>query len=120
MTPSELNEIELVELPAHNIFSELGYETLKGTDLNDERKNYNDVLLLDRLGTKIRQLNPDLPEIVYTTAINQIKSLTNPTTIENNREFHQMLLAGVKVPYQSEGQTRYYACLLYTSPSPRD
>ena len=112
MTPSELNEIELVELPAHNVFSELGYETLEGTDLNDERKNYNDVLLLDRLGTKIRQLNPDMPEIVYTAAINQIKSLTNPTPIENNREFHQMLLAGVKVPYQSEGQTRYYAIKL--------
>ena len=108
MTPSELNEIELVEIPAHQTFKELGYETLEGTDLNEERQNYNDVLLLDRLGTKIRQLNPDLPEIVYTTALNQIKSLTNPTTIENNREFHQMLLAGVKVPFQSEGQTKYY------------
>ena len=112
MTPSELNEIELVEIPAHQTFKELGYETLEGTDLNEERQNYNDVLLLDRLGTKIRQLNPDLPEIVYTTALNQIKSLTNPTTIENNREFHQMLLAGVKVPFQSEGQTKYYAVKL--------
>jgi type I restriction enzyme, R subunit len=112
MTPTELNEIELVELPAHQVFSELGYETLEGTDLNNERKNYNDVLLIDRLGTKIRQLNPDLPEIVYTTAINQVKSLTNNTTIENNREFHQMLLAGVKVPYQLDGQTKYYAIKL--------
>ena len=109
MTPSEFNEINLVELPAHQVFSELGYETLEGNDLHDERKNYNDVVLFDRLGTKIRQLNPDLPEIVYDTAINQVKSLTNPTTIENNREFHQMLLAGVKVPYQSDGQTRYFA-----------
>ena len=109
MTPTELNEIELVELPAHQVFNDLGYEILEGTDLNDERKNYNDVILVDRLGTKIRQLNPDLPEIVYDTAINQIKSLTNPTIIENNREFHQMLLAGVKVPYQTEGQTKYYA-----------
>ena len=87
MTSSELNEIEIVEIPAHQIFNELGYETLEGSDLNDERQNYNDVLLIDRLRTKIRQLNPDLPEIVYTTAINQVKSLTNPTTIENNREF---------------------------------
>ena len=108
MTSSELNEIELVELPAHKLFSELGYETLEGVDLNDERKNYNDVLLLDRLGTKIRQLNPDLPEIIYTSAINQIKSFTS-TTIENNREFQQMLLAGIKVPHQTEGQTRHYA-----------
>ncbi len=112
MTPSELNEIELVEIPAHQTFAELGYETLVGKDLNEERQNYNDVLLLDRLGTKIHQLNPDLPEIVYTTALNQIKSLTNPTTIENNREFHQMLLAGVKVPFQTDGQTKYYAVKL--------
>ena len=112
MTPSELNEVELVELPAHQVFKELGYETLEGTDLNDERKNYNDVLLTKRLGTKIRQLNPDLPEMVYATAINCVKSLTNPTAIENNREFHQMLFAGVKVPYQSEGHTKYYAIKL--------
>ena len=105
MTPSEMNEIGQVEIPAHQTFKELGYETLEGNDLKEERQNYNDVLLLDRLGTKIRQLNPDLPEIVYTTALNQIKSLTNQTTIENNREFHQMLLAGVKVPFQSDGQT---------------
>ena len=112
MTPSELNEIELVELPAHRVFDELGYETINGTDLNEERGNYNDVLLIRRLGEKIRQLNPDLPEIVYVTAINQIKSLTNSTTIENNREFHQMLLSGVKVPYQSENQIKYYAIKL--------
>ena len=118
MTPSELNEIELVELPAHQVFKELGYETLEGTDLNDERKNYNDVLLTKRLGTKIRQLNPDLPEIVYVTAINRVKSLTNPAAIENNREFHQMLLAGVKVPYQSEGHTKYYAIKLVDFETP--
>jgi type I restriction enzyme, R subunit len=118
MTPSELNEIELVELPAHQVFEELGYETLEGTDLNDERKNYNDVLLIDRLDAKIRQLNPDLPEIVYISAINHVKSLTKPTTIENNREFHQMLLAGVRVPYQSEGQTKYYAIKLVDFETP--
>ena len=120
MTPSEMNEIELVEIPAHQTFKELGYETLEGTDLNEERKNYNDVLLLARLGTKIRQLNPDLPEIVYTTALNQVQSLTNPTTIENNREFHQMLLAGVKVPFQSEGQTKYYAVKLVDFEEPNN
>lgn len=112
MTPSELNEIELVEYPAHQMFAKLGYEILKGTDLKEERKNYNDVLLIDRLYKKIRQLNPGLPETVYITTINQVKSLANTTTIENNREFHQMLLAGVKVSSQSEGQTKYYAVKL--------
>ena len=120
MTPSEMNEIELVELPAHKVFEELDYETLKGTDINSERNSYNDVILLTRLDRKIRELNPDLPEIVYETAINQIKSLSNPTIIENNREFHQMLLAGVKVPYQHEGQTKYYAIKLVDFENPQN
>ena len=120
MTPSEMNEIELVELPAHQVFKELGYETLEGTDINSERKSYNDVILIPRLDKKIRELNPDLPEIVYETAINHVKSLSNPNQIQNNREFHEMLLAGVKVPYQYEDQTKYYAIKLVDFENPEN
>ena len=120
MTPSEMNEVELVELPAHRVFQELGYETLEGTDVNSERNSYNDVILVPRLDKKIRELNPNLPDIVYQTAINHVKSLSNPTIIENNREFHQMLLAGVKVPYQYEGQTKYYAVRLVDFENPQN
>ena len=120
MTPSEMNEIELVELPAHRVFEELGYKTLEGKDVNPERNSYNDVILLARLERKIRKLNPDLPEIVYETAISQVRSLSNPTTIENNREFHQMLLAGVRVPYQDNNQTRYHAIRLVDFENPQN
>lgn len=120
MTPSEMNEIELVELPAHKVFEELGYETLEGTDINLERNSYNDVLLVPRLEQKIRELNPNLPEIVYQTALNQVKTLSNPTLIENNREFYEMLQAGVKVPYQHEGNTKYYAIKLVDFENPQN
>ena len=120
MTPSEMNEIELVELPAHRVFEKLGYETLEGKDINPERNSYNDVVLLARLERKIRDLNPDLPEIVYKTAINQVRSLSNPTPIENNREFHQMLLAGVRVPYQDNNQTQYHAIRLVDFENPQN
>ena len=120
MTPSELNEIELVELPAHQVFAELGYEILEGTDLNSERNSYNEIILVPRLEQKIRELNPNLPEIVYETAINQVKSLSNPTLIENNREFYEMLLAGVKVPYQHQGNTKYYAVKLVDFENPQN
>ena len=105
MISSELNEIDLVELPAHKVFKELGYEIFEGKDVHFERDSYNDVILTSRLDNKIRNLNPDLPEIVYEYTINKIKSLSNPTLIENNREFHNMLLAGVKVAYQQDGKT---------------
>ena len=120
MTPSEMNEIELVELPAHQVFAELGYETLEGTDINSERNSYNEVILTPRLDKKIRELNPDLPEIVYETATNHVKSLSNPNQIQNNREFHEMLLAGVKVPYQHEDQTKYYAIKLVDFENPEN
>ena len=120
MTPSEMNEIELVELPAHRVFEDLGYKTLEGKDVNRERDSYNDVILLTRLERKIRDMNPDLPEIVYKMAINQVRSLSNPTTIENNREFHQMLLAGVRVPYQDNNQTQYHAIRLVDFENPQN
>ena len=53
MIPSEMNEIELVELPAHRIFEELDYQTLEGTDVHSERQSYNDVILTTRLERKI-------------------------------------------------------------------
>ena len=105
MTLSELNELELVELPAHKVFKELGYDVFEGKDVHSERGLNNNVILTSRLNQKIRNLNPDLPDIVYEYAINKIKSLSNPTTIENNREFHNMLLAGVRVAYPQDGKT---------------
>ena len=122
MTPSEMNEIELVELPAHKIFSKLGYETLQGTDLNAERDAYNDVILESRLNKKLRELNPGLPDAVYDIAISRVKSLSNPTIIQNNREFHQMLLSGVTVSHkQQENQTRnHYAVKLIDFNNPEN
>ena len=120
MTPSEMNEVELVEIPARRVFEELGYQTLDGTDVNSERDSYNDVILHARLKRKIQDLNPNLSEIVYDTAISQVRSLSNPTTIENNREFHQMLLAGVMVPYQDNNQTRYHAIRLVDFENPQN
>ena len=71
-----------------------------------------------RLRTKLAQLNPDLPQNVYDIAIKQIEGLSEPSLLENNRKFHQMLLAGVKVPYQEQGKTRYYAVKLIDFDNP--
>ena len=120
MTPSELNEIELVELPAHKVFEELGYETLDGKDVHSERNSYNDVILTSRLNDKIRKLNPNLPEIVYESTINKVKSLSNPTVIENNREFHDMLLAGVKVAYRHDDKTMHVVVQLIDFKNPQN
>ena len=68
MSPVDRLEDELVETPAHERFKELGYETLVGKELNSERE-VSDAILISRLERKIRELNPDLPENIYQTAI---------------------------------------------------
>ena len=97
-------EDELVETPAHERFEELGYETLVGKELNSERE-VSDAILTSRLDRKIRELNPDLPENVYQSAISKVISLRNSTVMENNQEFQEMLLAGIKVVHQGERES---------------
>ena len=111
MSPVDRLEDDQVETPAHEIFKDLGYETLLGSELNSERE-VSDAILTSRLDKKIRELNPDLPEIVYQTAVSKVISLRNTTVMENNQEFQEMLLAGVKVVHQGEKRKEPYAVKL--------
>jgi len=125
MSPSELNEEQLVEKPAERTFQELGYTTIYGPELHpgmekSERDSLYEVLLINRLRTKLTQLNPDVPNSTYEFAIKQICGLSQPSLIENNREFHQMLLSGVKVPYQKDGKTKYFALKLIDFENPEN
>ena len=125
MTPSELNEVQLVEKPAERTFAELGYETIYGPEIHpgtqkEERESLYDILLKNRLRTKLVQINPGLPDDVYDIAIQQIESLSQPSLIENNREFHQILLSGIKIPYQRDGKTTYYALKMVDFDNPEN
>jgi len=111
MSPVDRLEDDQVETPAHEIFRDLGYEPLLGSELSSER-DVSDAVLPSRLDRKIRELNPDLPEIVYQTAISKVISLRNTTVMENNQEFQEMLLAGVKVIHQGEKRKEAYAVKL--------
>ena len=84
MSPVDRLEDDQVETPAHEIFRDLGYEPLLGSELSSER-DVSDAVLPSRLDRKIRELNPDLPEIVYQTAISKVISLRNTTVMENNQ-----------------------------------
>lgn len=120
MIISDMNEKELVELPAHHVFEELGYETLTGTEVNSERDSYNDILLISRLDKKIRELNPNMSENAYDIAINQVKSLSNSSIIKNNLEFQQMLLAGVRVSYHHDGKPEHHVIKLVDFENPQN
>ena len=120
MTPSELDELNLVELPAHKLFKELGYQTLEGADLSLERKSYNDVILHQSLKRMLEKLNPDLPDYIYEDAIRKVKSLPHHSLIKNNQAFHQMLLSGVTVSENKEGNTKSHSIKLVDFENPQN
>ncbi|MBT9522963.1 MAG: type I restriction endonuclease subunit R [Dechloromonas sp.] len=90
---------------------EAGYETLFGPDIapdgeRPERADYLQVLLPFRLREAIHRLNPDIPTAAKEDALKQVLDLGIPALLSANRHFHKMLVGGVPVEYQKEGETR--------------
>ncbi len=98
----KLDEENLVEIPAENIFKNLGYQTESGYDLHpnkekSERNSFSEVIL-HRVKNCLKEINEsDITEQVIELALQQIKNLSSPSIVENNKKFHKMLISGVKV-----------------------
>ncbi|MGX5218947.1 type I restriction endonuclease subunit R [Pseudomonas segetis] len=91
--------------------SELGYTHLYGPEIahdgdNPERESYRDVLLTMRLRTAIAKLNPQVPLVAREDALRQVLELGVPVQLSANRLFHRLLVGGVPVQYQKDGETR--------------
>ena len=100
-----------VEQIAIDWFKGLGYDYLNGYDIahdgdNPQRKDYEEVLLLERLLTALTKLNPSLPSSAIYDAIEKIRKHQHTNLIQNNRAFHQMLCEGVPVEVKVDDQTR--------------
>jgi type I restriction enzyme R subunit len=115
-----------LEQEALDWLKELGYTVLHGVDIapdsdSPERKNYRQVLLLDRLRYAIARLNPSIPLVAQEDAIKQIQDLGVPAQLAANKRFHQLLVTGVPVQYQKDGETRgdYVRLIDWDDPSPQ-
>ncbi|WP_447869311.1 type I restriction endonuclease subunit R [Pseudomonas putida] len=91
--------------------TELGYAHLYGPDIahdgdNPERESYRDVLLTMRLRTAISRLNPQIPLAAREDALRQVLELGVPVQLSANRLLHRLLVGGVPVQYQKDGETR--------------
>ena len=84
---------------------ENGYEIAPDTD-RAERKDYREVVLVGRLRGKLAEINPQIPATAIEDVVIQITRPNFPSLIQNNREFHRMLRDGVKVEFQSDGETK--------------
>jgi type I restriction enzyme R subunit len=103
---------DIVEKAALGWFEAIGYEVARGAEISPGggdplRKTYEEVVLLTRLKSALRRLNPDLPE----DEINQVAITASrppePILEQNNRWFHRLLTDGVDVEYRTvNGETR--------------
>lgn len=93
-------------------FIEMGYDSVYGTDISpegqyQEREDYSDVLLDERLKDALRRINRKIPEEAIEEAFRKIKITQSPSLIINNKEFQKMIVEGIDVSYQTKGQTKY-------------
>ncbi len=90
---------------------ETGYRHICGYDIapdgaSPERNNYVQPILTERLRAAITRLNPNIPLIAREDAVKQVLDLGIPAMLSANRHFHGLLVNGVPVQYQKDGETR--------------
>jgi type I restriction enzyme R subunit len=89
-------------------FRDGGWETVFGPDIAHdgvapERANYREVVLVGRLTRSLARLNPGVPAAVIDEAVQRVLKLDHPVAEQRNRDFHRLLLGGLKVSWR-EGE----------------
>lgn len=105
MTEDQLEQETLTWL------QDVGYTHRYGPDIafdgsSPERADYRQVVLPFRLRDAINRLNPGIPVAAREDAIKQVTDLGIPSLLSANCAFHKLLVGGVPVQYQKDGETR--------------
>ena len=92
-------------------FQDAGWEYCYGPDIAPdgdapERADYRQVVLAERLLGALRRLNPAIPEAVLGEVAHRVGKLHEPSLIQSNRAFHELLLDGVAVIVEQDGVKR--------------
>jgi type I restriction enzyme R subunit len=101
-----------VEIVTVDYFRELGYEYAFGPDIapdgdRPERADYGQVVLVGRLRSALRRINPDVPDDAIEEAIRKVTLPESPSLVVNNRAFHRLLTDGVDVSWREDGSERH-------------
>ncbi|MBE0546754.1 MAG: type I restriction endonuclease subunit R [Rubrivivax sp.] len=100
-----------LEQEALGWLADVGYQHRYGPELapdgsTPERSDYRQVLLMERLRQAVAALNPNVPQAARDDAVKQVVDLGTPVLLAANRQFHRLLVIGVPVQYQRDGETR--------------
>ena len=100
-----------IESFAIELLDKLGYEYIYAPNIapdgeTPERDSYEQVLLLKRLTSAVRKINPTIPLDAQTEAIKEIQRISSPDLLNNNETFHRYLTEGIPVSKRIEGDDR--------------
>ena len=103
-----MNETQLEEIGL-NWFSENGWQAVHGPDIapdsdTPQRSSYNQVLLEQHLREAIQRINPHLKHEEVDDVIHKLRTITHPILVKRNKLFHSMLLDGVTIEIERDGQ----------------
>ena len=111
MSDASLSE-STVEAVALDWLGALGWTVVYGPDIapdtpTAERADYDEVALHGRLRSALARLNPDVPDDALDDAHRRLTRPAGATLEARNRDFHQMVVAGVTVEYaDTDGRVR--------------
>lgn len=85
-------------------FIDLGYSYVNGADISPEgtaqEREFNEVVLKNRLHSAIAKLNPNVPYEAQEEAVKKLLRTDSPNLFQNNYQVHKYLTDGVDVEYR--------------------
>lgn len=102
---------DLLEKAAIEILEELDYSYVFGPDMaydgdRPERNNYKDVILQQRVRDALFSINRHLPEESLEEAYRKIITFNSPVLVDNNKDFHKLLVEGIDVSFSKNGEIK--------------
>lgn len=107
ITESHIETLALETLQSHGWEYVYGVSIATGAE-QEERENYEQIVLINRLRKAIALLNPSIPQYAQEQALQKVIRIYSPDLLHNNEIFHIWLVEGVKIPYQQDGYERSY------------
>lgn len=82
-----------------------GYKYFHGTEIDNARNGFDQVIIQDQFKKSLQRLNPDLNESSLSDAYQKVSSLESNDIMSNNEQFHNMLTNGVSVEVFEDSQS---------------
>ena len=105
ITESEIEKFA-IELLIHQGWQYIYAPSTAPDSGTPERNSFEEVILLNRVQTAVRRINPSVSSDLLDDAVKQIQRINSPELISNNEAFHRMLTEGITVTYQKDGNSR--------------